>query len=54
MALETRGLKTDPARCEAVKNTLPSGCDRVALSEDLLDGYVTPAQAHLVCGVEPA
>jgi N-methylhydantoinase B len=31
----------------------PSGRDPVALSEDLLDGYVTPAEARRVYGVEP-
>jgi N-methylhydantoinase B len=28
----------------------PSGRDRAALSEDLLDGYVTPAEARRVYG----
>jgi N-methylhydantoinase B len=32
----------------------PSGRDPAALSEDLLDGYVTPAEARRVYGVEPA
>ena len=32
----------------------PSGRDRAALSEDLLDGYVTAAEARRVYGVEPA
>jgi N-methylhydantoinase B len=32
----------------------PSGRDRTALSEDLLDGYVTPAEARRAYGVEPA
>ena len=32
----------------------PSGRDPAALSEDLLDGYVTPAEARLKYGVEPA
>jgi N-methylhydantoinase B len=32
----------------------PSGRDRTALSEDLLDGYVTPAEARRLYGVEPA
>lgn len=31
----------------------PAGRDRAALSEDLLDGYVTSAQARRVYGVEP-
>jgi N-methylhydantoinase B len=32
----------------------PSGRDRTALCEDLLDGYVTPAKARQIYGVEPA
>ncbi|WP_428488313.1 hydantoinase B/oxoprolinase family protein [Rhodopila sp.] len=32
----------------------PSGRDRAALSEDLLDGYVTPAEARRIYGVESA
>jgi N-methylhydantoinase B len=32
----------------------PQGRDRAALSEDLLDGYVTPAAARRLYGVEPA
>ena len=32
----------------------PSGRDRAALCEDLLDGYVTPAEARRVYGVEAA
>jgi len=32
----------------------PSGRDRAALSEDLLDGYVTAVEARRVYGVEPA
>jgi N-methylhydantoinase B len=32
----------------------PSGRDPAALSEDLLDGYVTPAEARRAYGVEPA
>jgi N-methylhydantoinase B/oxoprolinase/acetone carboxylase alpha subunit len=32
----------------------PAGRDPAALSEDLLDGYVTPAEARRVYGHEPA
>jgi N-methylhydantoinase B len=31
----------------------PSGRDPAALSEDLLDGYVTPAEARRVYGADP-
>jgi N-methylhydantoinase B len=31
----------------------PSGRDAAALSEDLLDGYVTPAEARRVYGADP-